>query len=258
MASDVKWIKLIVGMFDGESFKRIKRAKIGGESWRDKLTAVWFELLDLAGKCNHDGFLINDEIPYRDLDDIAIMLDREKEEIEVCFQFYLRTRMIEIIDDCYCLSNWMKYQSNDELEKIRAKGRERTRRFREKSVSKIPTRDCNVTETLLSQDINIYSNSDSSSCTTSSNGKKDDSTKEENRTFKKPTIEEVFQYVYEKGYQMNPEAFYDFYESKNWYVGKNKMKDWKASVRNWARNEKNRPSSRPSREPVGGATGIVV
>ena len=30
MASDVKWIKLIVGMFDGESFKRIKRAKIGG------------------------------------------------------------------------------------------------------------------------------------------------------------------------------------------------------------------------------------
>lgn len=57
--ADVKWIKLKVGMFDGESFKKIKRAKIGGESFRDKLTAVWFELMDLAGKCNHAGAFIN-------------------------------------------------------------------------------------------------------------------------------------------------------------------------------------------------------
>ena len=35
--SDVQWIKIKVGMFDGESFKKIKTAKIGGESFRDKL-----------------------------------------------------------------------------------------------------------------------------------------------------------------------------------------------------------------------------
>ena len=35
--ADVKWIKLNVGMFDGNSFKKIKKAKIGGESYRDKL-----------------------------------------------------------------------------------------------------------------------------------------------------------------------------------------------------------------------------
>ena len=57
--ADVKWIKMMVGMFDGMSFKKIKRAKIGGESFRDKLTAVWFELMDLAGKCNNDGALVN-------------------------------------------------------------------------------------------------------------------------------------------------------------------------------------------------------
>ena len=32
-------------------------------------------------------------------------------------------------------------------------------------------------------------------------------------------------------------AFYDFYESKNWYVGKNKMKDWKACVRTWEQRQ---------------------
>ena len=78
--TDVKWIKLKVGMFDGESFKKIKRAKIGGEKFRDKLTAIWFELMDFAGKCNHSGAFINSkEIPYTDLEDIATMIDREPE-----------------------------------------------------------------------------------------------------------------------------------------------------------------------------------
>ena len=64
-------------MFDGMSFKKIKRAKIGGESFRDKLTAVWFELMDFAGKCNHNGaFVSPSEIPFTDLSDIAIMIDR--------------------------------------------------------------------------------------------------------------------------------------------------------------------------------------
>jgi hypothetical protein len=40
MAENVQWIRLKVGMFDGNSFKKIKRAKIGGVAFRDKLTAV--------------------------------------------------------------------------------------------------------------------------------------------------------------------------------------------------------------------------
>ena len=120
MAENVQWIKLIVGMFDGESFKRIKRAKIGGESFRDKLEAVWFELMDLAGKCNHDGAFINSrEIPYTSLDDIATMIDRETDELKLCMQFYINEGMVEIINDVFMLSNWQKYQNTDGLEKIR-------------------------------------------------------------------------------------------------------------------------------------------
>ena len=36
---------------------------------------------------------------------------------------------------------------------------------------------------------------------------------------------------------MDAEAFCDFYASKNWMVGKNKMKDWNAACRNWARRQ---------------------
>lgn len=54
--------------------------------------------------------------------------------------------------------------------------------------------------------------------------------------FHPPTIEQVQAYVTEKGYKVDAQRFVDFYESKGWFVGKNKMKDWKAAVRNWGRN----------------------
>lgn len=124
MAENVQWIKLIVGMFDGESFKKIKRARIGGEKFRDKLTAVWFELLDFAGKCNHHGAFINArEIPFVSMDDIAAMIDREPDELQLCMRFFISEGMIEIVDDVYMLSNWTKYQNTEGLDKIREQKR---------------------------------------------------------------------------------------------------------------------------------------
>lgn len=48
MADGVKWIKFMIGCTDGSSFKRMRNAKIGGVDYRDKLEAIWFELLDFA------------------------------------------------------------------------------------------------------------------------------------------------------------------------------------------------------------------
>ena len=57
--------------------------------------------------------------------------------------------------------------------------------------------------------------------------------------FTKPTLEEVKNYCEERNNGINPEHFIDFYESKNWMIGKNKMKDWKAAIRTWeCRNKK--------------------
>lgn len=54
--------------------------------------------------------------------------------------------------------------------------------------------------------------------------------------FTPPTVEEVKQYCSERHNSVNPQVFVDFYESKGWMVGKNKMKDWKACVRTWERD----------------------
>jgi len=57
--------------------------------------------------------------------------------------------------------------------------------------------------------------------------------------FVPPSVEEVQEYCKERGNSVNPETFIDFYASKGWYVGKNKMKDWKACVRTWEQNSRN-------------------
>lgn len=53
-----------------------------------------------------------------------------------------------------------------------------------------------------------------------------------------PTVDEVRDYCLERKNKIDPESFINFYESKGWMIGKNKMKDWKAAVRTWERNRK--------------------
>lgn len=60
----------------------------------------------------------------------------------------------------------------------------------------------------------------------------------DNNRFKKPTLEEVKEYCLERKNNIDPENFINFYESKGWFVGKNKMKDWKACIRTWEKNKK--------------------
>tara|TARA_R110002020_G_scaffold212120_1_gene418533 strand:+ start:1010 stop:1633 length:624 start_codon:yes stop_codon:yes gene_type:complete len=62
-----------------------------------------------------------------------------------------------------------------------------------------------------------------------------------NKYFKKPSVFEIEFYCEERKNKIDAEAFYDFYESKGWMVGRSKMKDWKAAVRNWEKRDKKKP-----------------
>ena len=60
--------------------------------------------------------------------------------------------------------------------------------------------------------------------------------------FKKPTLVEIDLYCADRKNNVDHIAFYDFYESKNWMIGKNKMKDWKACIRTWERRKTKKPT----------------
>lgn len=63
--------------------------------------------------------------------------------------------------------------------------------------------------------------------------------------FTPPTVEEVREYCKSRNNNIDPEQFYDFYESKGWMIGKNRMKDWKAAVRTWERSREHASPDAP-------------
>ncbi len=63
------------------------------------------------------------------------------------------------------------------------------------------------------------------------NNNENNENKESIGKFTPPSIEEIRAYCQERNNEVDPQRFVDFYESKGWMIGKNKMKDWKAAVR---------------------------
>ena len=63
-----------------------------------------------------------------------------------------------------------------------------------------------------------------------------------NKYFKKPKLDEVKDYCLERNNNIDSEAFINFYDSKGWMVGKNKMKDWKACIRTWEKRNYKKPT----------------
>ena len=56
--------------------------------------------------------------------------------------------------------------------------------------------------------------------------------------FAPPSLEQVKDYCKERNNNIDPEQFINFYESKGWKIGKDKMKDWKAAIRTWENRNK--------------------
>ena len=57
------------------------------------------------------------------------------------------------------------------------------------------------------------------------------------KKFIKPTLEDLNSYKQEKDLNVDCESFYDYYEAKGWIIGRSPMKDWRATMRNWSRNQ---------------------
>jgi hypothetical protein len=72
-------------------------------------------------------------------------------------------------------------------------------------------------------------------------------TSKQKKQFILPEVEEIFAYCSERNNKVDPQRFFDFYQSKGWMVGKNKMKDWKAAVRTWE-SGKNQTLEKPNQD----------
>lgn len=65
--------------------------------------------------------------------------------------------------------------------------------------------------------------------------------KERSPKFQKPSLEDIRAYCISRANKVDPEQFFNFYESKGWTIGKSPMRDWRAAVRTWEKREKEIP-----------------
>lgn len=248
MMADVKWIKITTDIFDDEKILMIESMPSA-----DSIIVIWFKLLAFAGKQNNDGvFLMSNRIAYTD-EMLASIFRREVNTIRLALKVFEQFGMIEIVDKVITIPNWGKHQTLDAYEKKKQRDRERIARKRaeqkaliamspDKSPNSSPDKSPDVAfseedkEGDKERDLEDKNNSGDST-------ESPDVEKPSRNRFVPPTVEEVREYCNERKNTVDAEAFVDFYASKGWMVGKNKMKDWKAAVRTW---EKSRNSNQQS------------
>lgn len=105
------------------------------------------------------------------------------------------------------------------------------------------------TETKPSQNQSVTKGEPNVNVNVNANGNvkdKKENTKE--RKFSKPSIEEVRSYCQERNNGVDPDRWFNYYTANGWKVGKNPMKDWKACVRTWEKNNPKTEEERPSSE----------
>jgi len=65
--------------------------------------------------------------------------------------------------------------------------------------------------------------------------------------FTPPTLTEVIEQCNRTGANIDPQGFIDFYESKGWMIGRNKMKCWRSAIRTWSRKEREKQKEKQTR-----------
>lgn len=144
--SEVKWISISTDIFNDEKMCTI-------ESLPDGLSIeiVWFKLLCLAGICNESGFLmINQDIPYTE-EMMAKYFRMDIGVIQRALEVFQNMGMIEIIDNIYMVSNWMKYQNSAQLDHIRELNKIRQQRYRDNQ-KKVLEEKRNATDNVTNND----------------------------------------------------------------------------------------------------------
>lgn len=125
--ADVKWIKIIVDVFDDEKIRLIETLPDA-----DTILIVWFKLLTMAGKCNDNGIIyLTRDIPYNE-EMLATLMRRPINTIRLALNEFQKLGMIDIKNNFIALLNWEKHQNIEGLKKISEQSKVRSQNYRKR------------------------------------------------------------------------------------------------------------------------------
>jgi phage replisome organizer, putative, N-terminal region len=245
MSDSVKWIKLSVDLFNDEKIRLIRSLPDS-----DFVLNFWIFLLTLAGKRNDVGLIyIERNMPYTP-QMLATLIGKSSEQVVFASGVLAQYKMIEVFEGGLIkIVNWEKHQNIDGLDKVREQNRLRKQnqrareqlalqQFNSSDSSRDSSRD--VTQQNKNKEIDIK------------NKKEEDIYKGKTSRFSAPTITDIKSYfINDKGINEADADYFatrfiNFYESKNWMVGKNKMTNWKTAATRSLEWEDKRQKSTPN------------
>lgn len=218
MAENKKYyyLKLKEDFFDSEDIKILESME-NGYLYSNILLKLYLKALKNEGK-----LIFKDFIPY-DIKMLATITGHNKDIVEKAIKVFQGMQLIEILDNgTIFMLDMQKMIGTISSEGLR-KQEYRDRIEKEKLLSGTDVGQCpNILS--LNSNININNSLDNIK-----------EIKNKESRFIKPTLQEVIDYCEEKRNGVDPEKWYNYYESNGWKVGKNSMKNWKACVNTWAR-----------------------
>jgi len=226
------WLKLKEDFFTSKEIKKLRKVSGG-----DTFVIIYLKMQLLSIK--QEGYLKFDGIEDSFAEEIALTLDENEENVKMTLAFLFNYNLIEkITEDDYYMTRVSETIGKE------SDSAERVRRHREKA----KLIENNVSKTLLGNATVTQSNICVTSCNTEIEKeididiekdielKKSNEKKTKTKVFAIPTISEIKEYCKEIKSNIDADNFLDYYISNDWHVGSKKMKDWKATVRRWTRN----------------------
>lgn len=227
------WLKLPKDFFEDRAIKKL-RSIAGGDTYTIIYLKMLLRTLEDDGKFVYEG--IEDSI----VEEIALDIDEKEEDVSVAVNYLIKKGLMICTDNEAELTR-MHEMIGSETDKAKLMRKKREQGNEGNNVTQISNNVTHllpdVTKCYTDIEKEIDKELDIKETTTKVVVKK------KRQKFEKPTKQQVDDYCRELKVTFDADKFIDYYESKGWYVGKSPMKDWKATVRNWLRQEKKLVSS---------------
>lgn len=239
--AEVKWIKITTDIFNDEKILLIE-----GMPDADAVIVIWFKLLSLAGRSNSHGVLMmNDKIAYTE-DMLSMIFRRPASTVRMALQVFEQFGMIDIIDGVITIPNWEKHQNIDKMDEIREYNRiaKQKSRAKQKALGNVndmsmTSQPCHETDIDIDKDIDIEKEINKEK---ESKSKKHKHGRYDNVLLTDEDLQKL-QEEFPTDWEQRIETLSEYMAS----TGKS-YKSHLATIRNWARRDKETQKSSPKNQ----------
>ena len=234
MSKAYYWLKLKKDFFDDPKILKI-RSVAGGDTY----TCIYLKLL--LKSLDNDGVIFFDGIEPTIEAEIALKIREQEINVKAAMAIFESLGLLQKGE-----GEDVRLPEATSLSGKECDSAKRVREFRARQ-KEVKALHCNGAVTSGNENVTLElekeletetetEEANASTCVRACEGEKKPA-----KRFKKPTLDELITYKQKANLALvDCEAFFDFYESKGWVVGKNPMKDWQAAMRNWDRTERER------------------